>query len=153
MGCVRMSEELEQLREERSELWERAKRFLAERTSAEEPVLRGEDEYRYYEMVGGIMRLGQRIKELEAWEQLVRACEHVSRFVTGAAPRVLTYEEVRKLQKNSVQWFEFKDAGVYHQHLLAGYTFQRWAYEYGKEWRVWERKPSPEDTQREEWDV
>ena len=70
--------------------------------------------------------------------------------------RVLTIDEVRQLQFDSMQWMEFNlknpnARGLFHQYFLRGHMGKDRIPEYGREWRVWDERPKRTERSSAQW--
>lgn len=70
--------------------------------------------------------------------------------------RVLSLDEVRKLQFQTLQWMEFKMknpdlSGIYHQYFLRGHMGKGRVCGYNVWWRVWDSQPSAKERNEVKW--
>ncbi len=70
--------------------------------------------------------------------------------------RVLSLEEVRKLQFQTQQWMEFRMSkpqccGCWKQYFLKGHMAKDRAPYYNDWWRVWDSQPTPEERKEVKW--
>lgn len=70
-------------------------------------------------------------------------------------PRVRTYEEVKTLTKRDKSLLELKkNSGTAVMYCNLGKDFGTaflWPEKYGKEWRLWEGKPTKKQMKETEW--
>lgn len=70
--------------------------------------------------------------------------------------RVLSLEEVRKLQFQTQQWMEFRMSkpqccGCWKQYFLKGHMAKDRGTGYNVWWRVWDSRPTPKERKETKW--